>query len=67
MREDHKMDTRRLCILKVGAPQGAPPPLAFQSTFYVTNENLERISYDTDDEGHGIRIIAGCGGIPIPE
>ena len=67
LHEDHTMDARRLYILEAGAPEGAPPPLAFQGTFYITDENLERISYDTDAEGHRIRIIPGSGGIPIPE
>jgi len=67
LHEDHKMDARRLYILEAGAAQGAPPPLAFQGTFYITDENLERISYDTDAEGHRIRIVPGSGGIPIPE
>ena len=67
LHEDHMMDARRLYILEASAPQGAPPPLAFQGTFYVTDENLERISYDSDAEGHRIRIIPGSGGIPIPE
>ena len=67
LHEDHKMDARRLYIIEASAPPGAPPPLAFQGTFYITDENLERISYDTDAEGHRIRIIPGSGGIPIPE
>ena len=67
LHEDHNIDARRLYILEASAPPGAPPPLAFQGTFYITDENLERISYDTDAEGHRIRIIPGSGGIPIPE
>jgi hypothetical protein len=67
LHEDHNMDARRLYIIEASAPPGAPPPLAFQGTFYITDENSERISYDTDADGHRIRIIPGSGGIPLPE
>ncbi len=67
LHEDHNIDARRLYIVEASAPPGAPPPLAFQGTFYITDENLERISYDTNAEGHRIRIIPGSGGIPLPE
>lgn len=43
---------RRLYIMDATVPPGAPPPLQFQQSLEIIDENGERIRYGLDDDGN---------------
>ncbi len=48
---------RRLYLLEATVPEGAPPPMLFQASLQMLNENGERVRFEIDADGQRLSLV----------